>query len=226
VSYGVLFDVDGTLVDSVDAHAESWSRTLERFGHPVPIHEMRRHIGKGSDQLLPGLLPPDELERHAKEISDAKLALYMREYVPHLKAFPRVRALFEHLLAHGWRLALASSASEEELDVLKKIANIGDLIEHATTSDDADASKPRPDIFTAARDSLGLMPHQVLAVGDTPYDAEAARAGGIKTIGLLSGGFSRPSLESVGCIAVFENAADLLHHYDTSPFADPEKRDR
>lgn len=141
--------------------------------------------------------------------------------MPRVKAFPAVRELFERIERDGKHLALASSANGDELEVYKKIANITDLVEEETSKDDADKSKPHPDIFEAALGRLGNPPlEQTLVVGDTPYDAEAAGKAGLRTIGFLCGGFKEEDLRAAGCFRIYEGAADLLARYDESPLAD------
>ena len=178
----VIFDIDGTLVDSVDLHAQAWQHALRQFGYDFPFDRVRSQIGKGGDQLLPALLPPDVVERQGKEIEEYRSKLFKREFLPRVRAFPAVRALFERLKADGKRIALASSAKGDELETYKKIAGIGDLVETETSSDDAEKSKPHPDIFQAALGRLGqVSPERVVVIGDTPYDAEAAAKAGLRT---------------------------------------------
>ncbi len=217
----VIFDIDGTLVDSVDLHAEAWQLALRQFGYDFPFDRVRSQIGKGGDQLLPALLPADVVDRQGKEIEDYRSVLFKREFLPRVRAFPAVRELFERLRADGKRIALASSAKGDELETYKKIAGIGDLVEAETSSDDAEKSKPHPDIFQAALGRLGqVSPERVIVIGDTPYDAEAAGKAGLRTIGVLCGGFPEADLRAAGCIAIYRDPADLLARYDTSPLAE------
>src|SRR5690349_12207767 len=145
----VLFDVDGTLIDSVDAHARAWMEALRKWGHDVPFDAVRRQIGKGGDQLMPVFLSGEEIERIGEELQAWRGRLFKERYLPHLKAFPRVRALLERLIADGKRIGLASSAPEDELAQYKEIADIADLVGSQAAADDADRSKPHPDIFQA-----------------------------------------------------------------------------
>jgi beta-phosphoglucomutase-like phosphatase (HAD superfamily) len=215
----VIFDVDGTLVDSVDLHAAAWQQAFLAFGREVPLREVRAQIGKGGDQLLPVFWSKEELSRIEQKLSDYRSDLFRQRYLPQVRGFPRVRELFERVLADGKRIALASSAQGEELAAYKKIAGIEDLVETETSKDDADRSKPHPDIFEAAVARLGNPPpDQCLVVGDTPYDIKAARRAGISTVALRSGGFPRTTLEEA--IAIYHDPADLLAHYDTSPLAE------
>ncbi len=214
----VIFDIDGTLVDSVDLHAQAWKETFKEYGKDVPYQQVRHQIGKGGDQLMPVFFSREELEEFGEEMEEHRSKLFKREFLPRVRAFPQVRELFERIKADGKQLALASSAKQDELDAYKKIANIADLVEEETSSDDADKSKPHPDIFKAALERLGdLKPDEVIVIGDTPYDAEAAGRIGLRTIGFLSGGFPEAELSGAGASPIFEDAADLLARYDESP---------
>ncbi len=216
----VLFDVDGTLVDTVDLHARAWADTFRRFGVEADLDEIRRQIGKGGDQLLPGLVPPAILEAKAEEMQAFRAELFKREYLPQVRAFPGVRALFERIHAAGQTIVLASSGEAEEVKEHKRIADIADLIDDETTSADAERSKPFPDIFEAAFAKLGLAERSdAVVIGDTPYDAEAARGAGLATIGVLCGGFTERSLRQAGCMAVYRDPQHLLDEYDESPLA-------
>jgi len=216
----VIFDVDGTLIDTVDLHAEAWVETLRHFGVDVAFQDMRAQIGKGGDQILHGLMPPEMIEQRGDEIRSYRSELFKREYLPKVRAFPGVRDLFERIRAAGQKAVLASSGKADEVERYQEIAGIADLIDSATSSDDAERSKPFPDIFQAALARLEpLRPEEAVVVGDTPYDAEAARKAGIKSIGVLCGGFPEASLRSAGCLAVYNGPEDLFRNYDQSPLA-------
>jgi HAD superfamily hydrolase (TIGR01509 family) len=214
----VIFDIDGTLINSVDLHANAWIEALKHFGHEIAFHDLRSQIGKGGDQILHGLLPPEVIEQHGEEIKDFRADLFKRSYLPQVRAFPGVRQLFEHIRAAGQRAVLASSGNADEVEQYKEIAGIADLIDSATSSDDVERSKPFPDIFRAALAKLqGLSSDEAVVIGDTPYDAEAARNANMKSIGVLSGGFPEQALRDAGCIAIYRGPEDLLQHYDSSP---------
>jgi HAD superfamily hydrolase (TIGR01509 family) len=218
----VIFDIDGTLIDTVDLHAASWQEALRHFGHEVPYDKVRAQIGKGGDLLMPALLPEEEVRRRGEEIEGYRKDLFQREYLPRVKPFPAVRELFERIEADGLRIALASSAKKEELGRYKQIAGIDDLLEAETSSDDAEKSKPHPDIFEAAIDRLeGIAADDAIAIGDTPYDAEAAGKAGLRTIGVLCGGWPEEKLREAGCVAIYRDPADLLRNYDQSPLTRP-----
>jgi HAD superfamily hydrolase (TIGR01509 family) len=214
----VIFDIDGTLIDSVDLHAQAWKETFREFGKDVPYQQVRHQIGKGGDQLLPVFFSKEELEEFGEEMEEHRRKLFKREYLPRVRPFPQVRELFERIRADGKKIALASSANEDELQAYKKIADIADLVEEETSADDAEKSKPHPDIFQSALEKLGRVEKgETIVVGDTPYDAEAAGKAGLRTIGVLSGGFPETELRAAGANLIFEDPADLLAHYDQTP---------
>jgi HAD superfamily hydrolase (TIGR01549 family) len=213
----VIFDIDGTLVDSVDLHARAWQETFRHYGKEIPYDEVRHQIGKGADQLMPVFFSKEELDKFGEEMEEYRGRLYKRDYLPRVRAFPRVRELFERVRDDGRRIALASSAKEDELGAYKKIARIEDLVEEETSADDADKSKPHPDIFEAALERLGdVAPEEAVVVGDTPYDAEAAGKLSLRTIGVLCGGFPEAELRAAGCVQIYEGPADLLARYNDS----------
>ncbi|WP_437675714.1 HAD family hydrolase [Sorangium sp. So ce131] len=215
---GVIFDVDGTLVDSNDAHARAWVDALKEFGHTVQFEEVRRRIGMGGDKLLPevtGGLESDSPE--GKKVSARCSEIFMKQLLPELRALPGAKELLRALRDRGLKLVIASSAQKEKLRELLRIAGADGVVEGATSSSDAERSKPDPDIVQAALDGLRLPPEEVVMIGDTPYDVEAAARAGLKTIGFRSGGWTDAGLE--GAIAVYDGPADLLAHLDTSPLA-------
>jgi HAD superfamily hydrolase (TIGR01509 family) len=218
----VIFDIDGTLVDSVDLHALAWQKAFAHFGREIPFQDVRRQIGKGGDQLMPVFLKQDEVDQFGDRLEEYRGELFRRAYLPKVRAFPGVRALFERLKADGKRIALASSAKKDELAAYERIAGIEDLVDAETSADDVEKSKPHPDIFAVALDRLGKMvPTMAIIIGDSPYDAEAARKIGLRAIGLLSGGFPEAELRAAGCLAIYADASDLLARYDESPLAQP-----
>ena len=217
----VIFDVDGTIVDSVDLHAEAWKVAFEKFGKTFPFHDIRRQIGKGSDQLLPVFFSEQELAQFGEDLDEYRSKIFKKEFMPRVQAFPKIRDLFQRIKKDGKQIVLASSAKADELDIYKKIARIDDLIESETSSDDADRSKPYPDIFQAALARLkDVAPENAVVIGDTPYDAQAASKANLKTIGLLCGGWSTEELRRAGCMAIYLDAEDLLLQYD-SQFGSP-----
>ncbi|MCA1818192.1 MAG: HAD family hydrolase [Acidobacteria bacterium] len=220
MSRAVIFDIDGTLVDSVDLHARAWAETFRKFGREIEFERVRSQIGKGGDQLMPVFFSREELDKFGEEMEKYRGELFKRAYMPHVRPFPRVRELFERVIRDGTRVALASSAKEDELKVYKDLADISDLVEEETSADDAARSKPHPDIFAAALARLGdVSPHEATVVGDSPYDAEAAGKLNLTTVGVLCGGFPEADLRAAGCVAIFRDPADLLARYEQSPLS-------
>ena len=214
----VVFDVDGTLIDTVDFHASSWVRAFEHFGVNAKFSDVRQQIGKGADRLMPLFLPSGTAEARKKEIEQFRSALFKREYLPKVQAFPQVRALFQRIRSAGQRTVLGSSCTKDEIGCYKRIADISDLVDCESTSDDAHSSKPAPDIFVEAlKRAGGIPPEQAVVVGDTPYDAEAAKRAGIASIGVLCGGFPKDELLRAGCVEVYRDPAHLLREYEGSP---------
>ncbi len=216
----VIFDVDGTLVDSVDLHARAWQEAFAEFGKEVGFTDVRAQIGKGGDQLLPVFLSPGEIDEFGKALEEWRGEHFKSRYLPEVRAFPKTRELFQRVLADGRNVALASSAKEAELKIYEEIAQIGDLVRAETSANDAKKSKPHPDIFQAALGRLGEMdPAQVIVVGDTPWDAIAAAKAGMRAVGVRCGGFAEEDLRAAGCIAIFADPADLLARHDEFPLA-------
>ena len=150
----VIFDIDGTLIDSVDLHAESWLETFERFGVQARFADVRRHIGEGADRLIPAFVPAEMSNGVRKQIEEFRSQLFNREYLCKVKPFPKVKELFAHIKAKRCKLVLASSCSASEIDQYKAIAGIADMSDHDVTADDAGTSKPSPDIFLKALNRL------------------------------------------------------------------------
>jgi HAD superfamily hydrolase (TIGR01549 family) len=214
----VIFDIDGTLVDSVDLHARSWKEIFAAYGKQIPFEEVRHQIGKGSDQLMPVFFSSEEIRRFGKEMEEARGRLFRSRYLPLVRPFPKTRELFERLKNDGVRIALASSASREDLDEYMRLARIQDLVDEQITADDVSKSKPHPDVFKMALEALGRPdPANVTVVGDTPYDVQAARKAGLDTVGVLCGGFSEDELQGAGAVAIYRDVEDLLAHYEESP---------
>ncbi|WP_338662004.1 HAD family hydrolase [Pararoseomonas sp. SCSIO 73927] len=216
----VIFDVDGTLIDSVDLHARAWVDAFREIGHDIPHLTMRDRIGKGGDQLIPEFLPAGELEEKGEALEKRRGIIMRERYTPLIRPFSCVPELFRRIRADGTRLVLASSAKAEELQVFKRVAGIEELVDAETSSDDAERSKPHPDIFEAAFALCGTEDRgAVVTVGDTPYDAEASVRAGLRPVGVRSGGWADEPLRAAGCIAVHAGPADLLARYGDTPLA-------
>jgi HAD superfamily hydrolase (TIGR01549 family) len=210
-----IFDIDGTLVDSNELHVDSWDRAFRRFGKQFPREKLRAQIGKGSDQYLPEFLTPDEIKRFGKALDDYRSKLFRKEYLPKVQPFPKVRELFQRIRDDDKRIVLASSGKKADTKYYIDLLKIYDLVEGYTSGDDADSSKPAPDIFAASLKKLGDMsPADAVTVGDTRFDIEAATKTGLTTIAFLCGGTREVILRNAGAVAIYRDPADFLSHYD------------
>jgi len=213
----VLLDIDGTLVDSNDAHAHAWAGALGHFGHDIAFEKIRVLIGKGGDKLLVEVAGIEKESPQGKQIDQRRAQLFARDHLPRLKAFPKARELLVRLRGDGLRLVVATSAKGAEMDALLEICEAKDLLHASTSSDDAESSKPDPDIIKAALQKAGTSASESVMLGDTPYDVEAARRGDVGTVAVRSGGWEDDALD--GALAIYDDVADLLARYDNTPFA-------
>jgi phosphoglycolate phosphatase-like HAD superfamily hydrolase len=213
----VILDVDGTLVDSNDAHAGAWLDAFTEFGITVAYDAIRRSIGMGGDKLMPEVSGIAETSPLGGRIAQRRAEIFTFKYLPGIAAFPRVRDLVARFRDDGYVLAVASSAKEDELDPLLEIAGVSDLIPKRTSSDDADHSKPDPDIVVAAVKRAKVDHSRAVMIGDTPYDVAAAKRAGIEIAGVECGGWTREAL--AGAVEVYRDPADLLGRYASSIFA-------
>jgi HAD superfamily hydrolase (TIGR01509 family) len=212
----VLLDIDGTLVDSNEAHVAAWVEALREGGYEVSAERIRPLIGMGGDHLLPAAVGLDKESEAGKRIARRHGELF-KERLPDLRPFPGVRPLLERLQAEGLERMAATSAEPDEVEALLEIAGVTDLVQGAASADDAPSSKPDPGILQAALERLKCSPADALLLGDAPYDVEAAHRAGMSTLALRSGGFSDADL--AGALAIYDDAADLLARYDESPLA-------
>ncbi|MEJ6483235.1 HAD family hydrolase [Nostoc punctiforme UO1] len=217
---GVILDVDGTLVLSNDAHAQAWVEAFSAFGYKVKFEQVRPLIGMGGDQIIPKFAPGlSDQQGKGKEIAEKRKKLIINKFATNLSPATGARQLILKMLSVGLRLIIASSATSQELSVLLKAAQVDDLLsqDEATTSSDAEASKPDPDIVEAALSKLNMEPSSVVMLGDTPYDVESANKAGVGVIAFRCGGFDDSQLKDA--IAIYDDPSDLLTHYDSSPLA-------
>ena len=214
---GFIFDIDGTLVDSNELHVDSWDRAFRHFGKHFSREALRAQIGKGSDQYLPEFLMPEEIDRFGKQLDEYRSEIFRKECLPSVRPFPKVRELFQRIHDEKKRIILASSGKEEDTKYyIEDLLSIQDLIAGYTCADDAGRSKPAPDIFTAALEKLDSIPaDETVSVGDTRFDIEAAAKARLRTIAVLCGGSAEKVLRRVGAIAIYQDPADILAHYDT-----------
>lgn len=211
---GVIFDVDGTLVDSNDAHARSWVDTFGEAGYDVPFEVVRPLIGMGGDKLLPKAINVRHDSKEGKKLSKRRSEIFRRDYLPGLRALEGSRALVQRVRDEGLMPVVATSAKDEELKGLLKAAEVADLMEEEATASDAKRSKPDPDIVEAAIEQAGLEARELVMIGDTPYDVEAATRAGIRIIGFRSGGWGDKDLS--GSVEIYDGPAQLLEKYSSS----------
>jgi HAD superfamily hydrolase (TIGR01509 family) len=203
-----LLDIDGTLVDSNDAHAEAWVAAFAAHGRRVDFSRVRPLIGKGGDKLLFEVAGIDADSTEGKALAERRLEIFKRDYLPHLKPTRGARHLLERLRDQNLTLAIATSAQGSELDDLLRVAQVDDLIHTATTSDDAEESKPDPDIIQAALKKAGCDAAEAIMIGDTPYDVDAATKAGVRAIALRCGGWW--SDDALGkAAAIYDDPEDL-----------------
>ena len=214
----VLFDIDGTLVDSNDLHAEAWDEAFRHFNHELPIDRIRGQIGKGGDNLIPSLLP-DLADGEQDKLDEFRGELFKRDYLSRARPFPGVCALFERLKADEVTIVLASSAGEEEVKHHLKAIGCGELVSSTTSKDDVAHSKPDPDIFAAALKKAGVGANAAVIVGDTPYDVEAGRKLGIAVVAVRAGGFPDEALREAGAAAIYDSVEELGRRYEETPLA-------
>ncbi|KUI22588.1 HAD family hydrolase [Mycobacterium sp. GA-1285] len=213
----VLFDIDGTLVDSNYLHVHAWYRAFEEAGHPVEAWRIHRSIGMDGTTLVSTLAADADAEArsHAKDLHSR----YYKELSPHLRRLPGARELLEAVHNLDIRVVLATSAPEEELSMLREVLDSDHLLYAVTSSEDVDTAKPEPDIVEVALERAGVTASHAVFVGDTVWDVEACKRAGVDSIGVLSGGVSRGELEKAGAEGVFEHPLELCQHLDDTPIA-------
>jgi phosphoglycolate phosphatase-like HAD superfamily hydrolase len=205
-----IFDLDGTLLDSVDLHAIAWHEAMVRFGHDVSFEQARSQIGKGGDRLIPVFLSEEAQRDHGQELDAWRSEHFKAKYLPLVRPFSAVPDLLRRSRDAGLRIAIASSAKKDELEKYLDIAGITRLVDATTSSDDVEESKPEPDIFEVVLKKLEIDADGAVAIGDSPYDAEAAGKVRVRTIGVLCGGFTEKELRKAGCIDVYPGPAALF----------------
>jgi HAD superfamily hydrolase (TIGR01509 family) len=210
----VLFDVDGTLVDSNYLHVHAWYRAFNDVGLDVEAWRIHRSIGLDGSMLVASLAEgaDDDTRSRLKDLHSR----YYQETVPLLRPLPGARELLEAVDELGLQIVLATSAPEDELSIVREVLASDDLVSAATSSNDVDTAKPQPDIVQVALDRAGVDTDHAVFVGDTVWDVEACERAGVPTIAVLSGGVSRGELETAGAQAVFENPRDVCDHLDST----------
>jgi HAD superfamily hydrolase (TIGR01509 family) len=211
----VLFDVDGTLVDSNDAHARAWVEAFAEHGVTVDAAHVRRCVGMGGDKLMPAVSDVKEDSPLGQVIARRRGEIFRDRLLPDLRPFRDADQLVAALKARGYRMVAASSAKQNELEPLLRLAGASALLDGTTSSDDADSSKPDPDIVRAALTRAKASAADAVMIGDTPYDIEAAGRAGVAVIAFRCGGWGDADL--AGARAIYDGPWDLLAQLDDSP---------
>ncbi len=209
---GMIFDVDGTLVNSNEAHVRCWVEAFAHFGKALDPETIRPHMGKGGDLLVPDLVTSREMRRFGEELKTFRSLLFRKKYLTEVRPFPHVRGLFETLYGRGIKLALASSADEEEVKYYSGLLGVDDLLAGSTSKRDADFSKPSPEIFLAALARIGTETHDTITVGDTPYDILASHRAAMAIAAVRSGGFAQDDLQNAEFL--FDDVEELVREID------------
>jgi len=212
----VLLDIDGTLIDSNDAHARAWVDSLRDHGYVIPFEEVRPLIGMGGDKMLPILTGLDPDSGEAKRMTETRSQLFLKRELPTLRATKGARALLEHLTSIGMELVVATSSKPSEVQALLEQAGVADMIQLASSAGDSERSKPDPDIVKAALGMSGSLAAHSVMVGDTPYDIEAAARAKAPSIALRCGGWWGDAALS-GATAIYDDPAELLVRFEESP---------
>jgi HAD superfamily hydrolase (TIGR01509 family) len=211
---GVIFDIDGTLVDSNDAHAQSWVDTFAEAGYSVPFDVVRPLIGMGADKLLPKTIGVSHDTEEGKRLIKRRSEIFRERYLARLHPFKGSRDLVLRVRSDGLKPIIATSAKDEEVKELLRAAQVEDLMEEKATASDAKRSKPDPDIVEAAIGESEISPDRLVMIGDTPYDIEAAARARVRAIAFRSGGWTDEALK--GAVEIYDGPADLLAHYESS----------
>ncbi|WP_349897837.1 HAD family hydrolase [Parafrigoribacterium soli] len=213
----VLFDIDGTLVDSNFLHVDAWSRAFDGIARPVAAWRIHRSIGMDSDKLLDALIP-DASDNDRERASELHSTHYGRNR-SRLRPFARTRELLGVLAERGVKVVLATSAPEDELESLRATLRIENAIDVVTSSGDVGTAKPAPDIVEVALARAGTSAADAVMVGDTVWDVEAAKRAGVACVGVRSGGVSEAELRAAGAVAVYDDVAHLVDNLESSPLA-------
>jgi HAD superfamily hydrolase (TIGR01509 family) len=213
-----VLDIDGTLVDTNYHHAVAWYRAFREHGIVLPVWRIHRHIGMGGDQLVTALTDDRTEREQGDEIRDTETKRYF-ELIDEVETMDGSRELIERLKQHGHTVVLASSAKQDEVDHYLELLDARGLADAWTTSADVDATKPAPDLVTAALDRAGGSSAEAVMVGDTPWDVKAADAADVRTLAVRTGGFSEQELRDAGALEVFESVRELCNGLDQTPLA-------
>jgi HAD superfamily hydrolase (TIGR01509 family) len=210
-----ILDMDGTLLDSNEAHVKAWVEALREHGREVSEKDIWPWVGMGGDNLLPAAVGISKESPEGKKIAETRGEIFRSRYLPHLEPFPQVRPLLERMKKDGSKLVVATSSPQDEVEKAVEIIGVRDLLDDVTSASHAGKSKPDPDVVQAALGRVDLPAGDAIMLGDTPYDIQAASKVGVAVIAFRCGGFQDKDLK--GALEIYDGPADLLAHYDESP---------
>lgn len=213
----VLFDIDGTLVDSNYLHVHAWQRAFAEVGVDVESWRIHRGIGMDGSSLLEELLQEDSSGDDTKARAKDLHSRFYQETAHLLKPLPGTRRLLDLVAATGLQVVFATSAPEDELALLRKVLDQEEIVSAVTSSGDVDTAKPKPDIVEVALQRADVEADRAVFVGDSIWDIQAAARAGVECIGVESGGVDRLRLQHEGAVAVYRNPRDLADQLDDSP---------
>ena len=207
-----LFDVDGTLVDSSDAHGYAWEKAFKKFGFDVSFKQIKEDIGMGGKEIVNKHLSRKDAKAFGNKISEFEVELFKREFLKGIKPFPYAEKLIKHLSKRGVKIILASSTPTEFVENYINLLKIREVIVGYVTGNDVMRAKPAPDIFEKGVSKCSVPKKGTVVIGDSPYDIEAARRACLPAIAVLSGGFKREEVE--GAIHIFSTMKELYEYVD------------
>jgi HAD superfamily hydrolase (TIGR01549 family) len=205
---GMIFDIEGTLIDCIPQNLRSWQDTLSTFGVTVPLEVLQLYSGMDGDDMLQ-ILAPDMDKKVRKSALEAQGKNFQAKYLKSVRAFTGVRRLFEVIKRKGGKIAIATDCTDPVLRHYRAVLGVEDLIDVITCGEDVEEGKPSPKLVRLAVQRLGVDSTRVIMTGDTPYDAKAARAAGVSALGVLTGGFSHGALEEAGCLAAIKQVGEM-----------------
>lgn len=208
----MLLDIDGTLIDSTDKHTDCWVQAFAHFGKEVDWKVIRKQIGKGGDLLVPDTLNAREMRKFGEPVQKYRGELWKEKYMKTVEPFPGAVESMRAIHARGIKLALASSSNPDEVEYYVELLGVDDLLEGTTSKEDAEFSKPSPEIFQAALDHVKSDPARTFAVGDTPYDILAGHRVPLPVIAVRCGGFPEETLKKAEY--VFDDLAQMTRELD------------
>jgi HAD superfamily hydrolase (TIGR01549 family) len=205
---GMIFDIEGTLIDCIPQNLRSWQETLSSFGMTVPLEVLQLYSGMDGDDMLQ-ILAPDMDKKLRKRVLEAEGKNFQARYLQSVRAFAGIRLLFEAIKRGGGKIAIATDCTDPVLKHYRAVLGVVDLIDVIACGEDAEEGKPSPKLVRLAAQRLRLLPTRVVMTGDTPYDAEAARGAGVSALGVLTGGFSQAALKDAGCFAAIKEVGEM-----------------